>query len=169
MRKGTLSFVLILSIGMAVITFVGLPITTDAADPEDRGSLITHYDPELKHLVVLDPGRGQLAVYDVRSEARVLGVRNLNRDLEADAATPVEAMLPENDVPGEDPPGFTRLKGSIRVRSGFETRWQGAKSGIQSGNFSVREGTDSFEMTVRPSTQFPGWVWVRVNLDRKTG
>jgi hypothetical protein len=136
----------------------------------------------------------------------VLGVRNLNRDLEADAATPVEAMLPENDVPGEDPPGFTRLKGSIRVRSGFETRWQGerwtdeyyvessaaavltelrqgfrdwkvvssnfkaeTKSGIQSGNFSVREGTDSFEMTVRPSTQFPGWVWVRVNLDRKTG
>jgi hypothetical protein len=33
-------------------------------------------------------------------------------------------MLPENDVPGEDPPGFTPPKGSIRVRSGFETRWQ---------------------------------------------
>jgi hypothetical protein len=206
MRKGTFSFVLILAIGAALITFVGLPAATGAADPENRGALITHYDPELKHLVVLDPERGQLAVYDVRSEARVLGVRNVDRDLDVDAAAPTEATLPDSDVPGEDPPRFTRPKGSIRVRSGFETRWQGehwtaeyyvqnnpaavltelrqglrdwkvvsssfkaeTKSGIQSGDFIVRDGTDNIEIKLRPSTQFPGWVWVRVTLDRKNG
>ena len=109
MRKGTLSFVLILSIGAAVITLVGLPASTNAADPKERGSLITHYDPELKHLIVLDPGRGQLAVYDVRSETRLLGVRDLDRDFEADSATPAELALPDSDVPGEYPPGFTQV------------------------------------------------------------
>ncbi len=42
-------------------------------------------------------------------------------------------------------------------------------SGVQSGRFTVRRGTDSFQFSVKPSTTYPGWIWIRVGLDRKSG
>ncbi|MDX1388034.1 MAG: hypothetical protein R3344_02535 [Acidobacteriota bacterium] len=200
MRTRWIPTVLTVLIALAFV----MPAAADDAGSE--GALITHYDPDTKHLVVIDTVRRQLAVYDVRSEARLLGLRSLDEDMKSEVAASSKKELQAVDTPGEDPPGFERLGGSIRVRSTYATKFQGegwmaeyyirsepsevflelrkqfdswrvqdsefkadTGSGIQSGRFSVLRGTDTFQFQVKPSTTYPGWIWVRVSLDRKTG
>ncbi len=193
-------------VAMIVCLAIVVALPAGADDVGSEGALITHYDPETKHLVVIDTVRRQLAVYDVRSEARLLGLRDLDGDMKSELSASSKKELQAVDTPGEDPPGFARLGGSIRVRSTYSTKFQGESwtaeyyvpreaaetlmelrrqfddwkvqnsefkaetgSGIQSGKFSVRKGTETFQFQVRPSTTYPGWVWIRVGLERNTG
>ncbi len=81
-------------------------------------------DVAAEYFVVTDPIRRQVAVYRVEGRSlEFLGTRGLDADLAVEPQRRKEdPAIPSTDSPGDDPPGFVRPKGSVRIQAQYKKR-----------------------------------------------
>ncbi len=94
---------------------VGVPARAAGAGP-------LQVDVAAEYFVVTDPIRRQVSVYGVEDRSLVfLGARDLDADLAAEPErSPKAAAIPSTDSPGDDPPGFVRPKGAVRIQARYQ-------------------------------------------------
>lgn len=137
------------SLAMLTIALViPLALAQDEPEPARRAAAVTpraavagalQVDAGPEYFLVTDPVRRQIAVYRFSgSSIHFVGAR----DLDADLASPsgqrrAPTQVPGSDSPGEDPPGFTRPKGAVRIHA----RYQGKVDRVEEWNASYLVGS----------------------------
>lgn len=125
MRFPLLPAILIVALSPALAQDEPEPVRRAAGvPPRAAGAGPLQVDVATEYFVVTDPIRRQVAVYRVDDRSlEFLGARSLDADLAAEPErVPKGPEVPTTDSPGEDPPGFVRPKGAVRVQARYHKR-----------------------------------------------
>lgn len=135
MRFPLLPLILIVALSPALAQDEPEPVRrTAGVPPRAAGAGPLQVDVATEYFVVTDPFRRQVAVYRVDDRSlEFLGARSLDADLAAEPPRTKETpAVPTTDSPGDDPPGFVRPKGAIRIQAQYRKRsdtfeeWRGS-------------------------------------------
>lgn len=125
MRFPLLPAILVVALSPALAQDEPEPVRRAAGvPPRAAGAGPLQVDVAAEYFVVTDPIRRQVAVYRVEDRSlEFLGARGLDADLAAEPEQkPKSPSVPSTDSPGDDPAGFVRPKGSVRVQAQYKKR-----------------------------------------------
>lgn len=123
----------------------------------EAGPLILFANEDLTRMIVVDTEQEKMLVYSVLGRTVALtAARSLRADAaRSEAGQPVEeTRIPTRDAPGEDPTGFPRPEGSVRV--GFGSSIQPGERQTTHATYLVRGGVGEVFQALRGS--FDGWT-----------
>lgn len=130
------------------------------AQSASAGSLITYANATLDRIVLIDDSSGKILSYARTSEGgyRLEELRDFRKDLartKADLAEALRSPLRFTiDVLGEDPPGFERLEGGVRIMATHSDRGRYKKEGW-TARYVFTEAPET--VLARLWTRLSGW------------